>query len=247
MSVEAGRGAEPTAGTHRAGQDPWAGCEFQSVDDPAVIAAITRVPVEQVPPSPNGWSLVICTGGDSLSPVEILHIWARGDALPPNVRDGLIDSAISALEVPYLTPHTSPAGTPQHPLVTGLETWLWVDAAQWRPVTAQASIPIATVTATAVPTRITWDPGDGSPRTACGGPGEAWVAGRGDDTAAPCGHTYRRTSGHAAGGAWPLSITVTWEVTWSCEPGCGRGSGAPFVLTTTRPVTVHQIQTRLSR
>ena len=247
VSVESGRGGEATAGTHRTGRDRWAACEFQSLDDAAVVAAITRVPVEQVPPSPNGWSLVLCTGGDSMSPVETMHIWPRGDALPPSVRDGLVEAAVDSLEVPYLTPQTSPAGTPEHPLVTGLETWLWVDAGQWKAVAAQASIPVATVTATAVPTLITWDPGDGSPRTACDGPGEAWSAGRPANTEAPCGHVYRRTSGSANGGAWPLSVTVTWDVTWSCEPGCGSGSSAPFVLTTTRPVTVHQIQTRLSR
>jgi hypothetical protein len=44
-----------------------------------------------------------------------------------------------------------------------------------------------------------------------------------------------------------LALTVTWQVTWACEPGCGAGTAAPFELSVTRPVVVEQIHTRLTR
>jgi hypothetical protein len=204
------------------------------------------VPVEQVPATSGGWYVVLCTGGDRYSAVEILHVWGQGEGLPPEVRDRLVDAAVDHLTVPYLVPRSSPAGTPDRPLVTGLDTWIWVEPAQWAPVSAQASIPVATVTAVASPTALSVDPGDGSPATTCTGPGEPWD-GQPDEVPAPCGHRYHRTSGSAPGGTWPLAITVTWDITWTCNPGCGSGTGPPFVLTTTRPSTVHQIQTRLSR
>ena len=158
------------------------------------------------------------------------------------MRDLLVQSAVGSLEVPYLAPRTSPGGTPALPLITGLDTWLWVDGGSWAPVQATASISIASVTATATPTRLTFRPGDGTEPKTCNGPGRAWTEGQ--SPAGACTHRYDQTSD---GGTWPLQATVTWEVTWTCTPGCGAGDAAPFVLTVTRPVTVQQVQTRISR
>jgi hypothetical protein len=230
-------------GSYRRGGDPLADCAFRSVDDPGVIAAVLDRPVEAVPPSPEGWWLVLCGDGRSVG-AELVYVWPRSAALPPAVRDRLVDAAIDALEVPYLAPHTSPEGTPDQPLITGLDTWVWVDPAAWTPVTARAAIPAAAVTATATPVSLTWRPGDDSPPRACPGPGRPWSGTTAPD--ATCGHRYQRTSRQAPDGVWPLTVTVTWEVTWTCAPACGAGRAEPFVLGVVRRVTVEQIQTRLT-
>jgi hypothetical protein len=234
-------GGGTTAGVHRSGDDPWADCRFQTVES---TSSILRLPPEYLAQSPEGWWLVMC--GTSAGFAGGFALWPRSEGLPPQVRDVLVASAVSALEVPYLTPQTSPAGTPSQPLITGLETWLWVDPASWSPVQASAAIPIATVTATATPTTLTWQAGDGSPPRGCDGPGQPWDAGS-DASPAGCRHRYDRSSRDAPNGTWPLAVTVEWAVTWTCTPGCGGGDAAPFVLNVTRPVTVHQVQSRISR
>lgn len=246
VAVEAVQEGQASLGVYRAGRNPWADCLFQEIDDPAVIAALLRKPPDQVPTSPQGWWIVLCGGSAMPTGAEVVHLWPRGEGLPPAVRDLLVDAAVDALEVPYLAPQSSPAGTPDRPLITGLETWLWVDPGSWRAVDAQAAIPAATVTATARPVGLAWQPGDGSTTGACRGPGTPWSPAVPAGAEAPCGHRYERTSADSPGGTWPLGVTVRWEVTWSCEPGCGTGQGAPFVLTVTRPVTVEQVQTRLT-
>lgn len=234
-----------TAGTYRRGEDPFASCAFQEVDDAAAVARLVQRPVESIVVPPGGWWVVLC-GGGALG-AEVVYVWPQGEALPPAVRDRLVEAAIDAVEVPFLAPRSSPAGTQDQPLITGLDTWLWVEPAAWAPVSASAAIPVATVTATATPSEVSWTAGDGSPPARCAGPGQPWRAGLAADVVPECGHRYERTSGEQPDGTWPLSVTVTWEVTWTCAPACGGGDGPPFILTVTRPVTVEQVQTRLSR
>ena len=59
-------------------------------------------------------------------------------------------AAYDAVTYPDLTLHTAPPGDLDAPLITQLATFLWVDPAQWQPISASASIPgHLTVTATA--------------------------------------------------------------------------------------------------
>jgi hypothetical protein len=157
-----------------------------------------------------------------------------------------VSAAVAALEVPYLAPRSSPPGTAGHPVITGVDTWLWVDPGHWNARTATAAIAVASVTATATPTAITVTPGDGTGPITCAGPGRPWQPGPAPSPPS-CGHRYERTSGAQPAGTWPLALTVTWQVTWACEPGCGAGTAPPFELSVTRPVVVEQIHTRLTR
>jgi hypothetical protein len=131
----------------------------------------------------------------------------------------------------------SPAGAQ---LVT-VPTWLWIDAASWRPRTATAQVPGLVVTATATPSRVVWKTGDGSAPVTCTGPGTAWTSGTDPVTPSPtCGHTYRRSSAGMPSGTFPVTATVSWTVSWA---GGGQGGTVPGLSTTsTAAVRVAEVQ-----
>ena len=121
--------------------------------------------------------------------------------------------ARSQLPLAYPEPRTSPAIALDQ--MVGIDTWLWVDAASWQPITATASIPGLSITAVATPERMTWDMGDGSIVT-CDGPGTPY-----DDLvpeasqSTDCSHLYQSR------GAYTASATITWSIAWTSSDGDG--------------------------
>ena len=111
----------------------------------------------------------------------------------------------------------------------GLPLWLWTQA--WTPQTATATAGPYTVTATARPTQIVWDLGDGSPAFACFDAGKPYVEAYG--FARPyCGGYYERKGDFVLTGTW------TWEVTWT-----GATSGSRTMTTrASMPVNVAESQ-----
>ena len=132
--------------------------------------------------------------------------------------------AVSRLDLPQLPIAMSPPGTQ----LVGVPTWLWIDSTTWTTRSASASVGAVTATATATPSRVVWSTGDGAQVT-CTGPGTPWQ--QGTDPAAPsptCGHVYRRASTTAAGGAFPVTATVSWSIAWS---GAGQAGALPALTT----------------
>lgn len=146
----------------------------------------------------------------------------------------LARSAVSSLTLGFPGPRTNP-GIDQRQL-PGIETWMWVEGADWQPVTATASIPGLSATVTATPTHVTWDMGDGTPPVVCEGPGTAYdpeVAPA--DQSSDCTHRYQRR------GSYTASATAHWELRWSATDGDG-GALAPATRTTTFTMTVAERQ-----
>ncbi|MFI7679533.1 hypothetical protein [Actinophytocola sp. NPDC049390] len=112
-----------------------------------------------------------------------------------------------------------------------LPTWLWL-ADGWETVTATASVPGVSVTATAKPELVTWLMGDGAIVT-CHGPGTRFRAGMDPRSGSPdCGHVYRRSSASQPGGVYLVQATVRWLVSWA-----GAGDSGVFLpMTTTSTV-----------
>lgn len=128
------------------------------------------------------------------------------------------------LGLPKPAPAASPAGTQ----LVNLPTWLWLTSG-WETVTATASVPGVVVTATARPSSVTWALGDGAHVT-CTGPGTPYRAGVDPRAASPdCGHTYRRSSAAQRGGAYAVTVTLHWTVTWA---GAGESGTFPELTTT---------------
>ncbi|HMJ76444.1 MAG TPA: hypothetical protein VK507_10755 [Iamia sp.] len=151
-------------------------------------------------------------------------------ALPAVVPETLAQMALDSATIALPRPHTSPDGVPQ---MTGLMTWFWIDPAAWAPISARAEVPGVWAEVTATPTRATWTPGDGGAAVTCDGPGRAHPGTAGATT--DCGHTYVDI------GSYPLTVDVTYEVSWDSSTGAG-GVLDPIVVSGEVPITVEQRQ-----
>ncbi|MFE0025493.1 hypothetical protein [Amycolatopsis sp. NPDC059021] len=176
----------------------------------------------------GAWYTYQCSGSgfrDGLyrAPVWIPDGEALGAAPLPSPEE-LAQQARSQLRVPAARIVSDPAGTK----LVHLPTWLWLDRGGWGVRSATASVPGASVTATAAPASVSWSMGDGSVLT-CTGPGTSFPVGGDPRAVSPdCGHTYHRSSAGAPGQAFAVSATVHWTVTWS-----GMGAGGTFPDMTT--------------
>jgi len=249
----------PGGGDHRVGNSPGTGggsvdtdpgrwrCSYVRSDyqPPAsggvVAAAFTARPLA-APPSPaapaagpkGAWYVYKCTGKGAADaiyrpPVFIPDAPATpGPALPDPA--ALARQVYDQLRLPSPAIRLSPAGRQ----LVNLPTWLWLDRAGWGAASATAAVPGESVTATAVPSSVTWALGDGSTVT-CTGPGTPYSASMNPTGGSPdCGHTYPRSSAGQAGATFAVSATVHWSVTWA-----GAGQAGTFAgLTTTATVNV---------
>lgn len=108
-----------------------------------------------------------------------------------------------------------------------LPTWLWVRAVTWVPQSRTAAVPGESVTATATPAFVTWRMGDGSIVT-CHGPGVPYTVRYSPVAASPdCGYIYSQSSAGEPGGAYRVTVTITWDITWTGPGGTG-GALAPL-------------------
>ncbi len=172
-----------------------------------------------------------CTDASGAQVVARLFQYVPGEAaITP---EELARRAQDQLAIRYPEPRTSPAITIDQ--IVGIETWMWIDAAAWQSVTATASIPGLSVSATATPQQVTWDMGDGS-TVVCDGPGTPYDSNRAiADQSSECTHVYQRR------GAYTVSATVVWAVEWSASDGTG-GPLADASRTTQFPMTVIERQ-----
>jgi hypothetical protein len=136
----------------------------------------------------------------------------------------LAQAAYNQLRLPSPSIEANPAGEQ----LVGLPTWLWMDRHEWAAVSATASVPGVSVTAVARPTEVVWSLGDGT-TVRCAGPGTQYVPSGNPKRSSPdCGHIYRTSSAGRARGAFAVSATVHWMVTWS---GAGQNGAFPDLTT----------------
>jgi hypothetical protein len=82
--------------------------------------------------------------------------------------------------------------------------------------------------------------GDGTTIT-CTGPGTPY-GGTNPAAASPtCGHTYQESSGGKPGGAYRVTATITWDITWKSTRGAG-GVLAPLETVTAAEFRVAESQ-----
>ena len=126
-----------------------------------------------------------------------------------------------------------PQGQPQ---LTRLPTWLWISPAAWAPQSKTAAVPGESVTATATPAVVTWQMGNGA-KVGCDGPGTAYSRAYSPSSASPdCGYTYTQPSDGQPGGAFRVTATITWDVSWA------GGELAPLFTVAAADFTVTQSQ-----
>jgi hypothetical protein len=140
---------------------------------------------------------------------------------PPRV---LAQQAVGYLRLPGPVIDSSPA--PGALQLTGLPVWLWMAPGDWRPQSKTVRVPGDSVTATATPVLATWSMGDGN-EVACAGPGTPYGGGNPAAPSPTCGYTYEQSSAGQPGGAYRVTVTITWDITWTATAGAG-GALAPL-------------------
>jgi hypothetical protein len=161
-----------------------------------------------------------------------------GGAGPP-APGVLAQLAVRYLVLPSPVIRSSPA--PGDLQLTRLPVWLWISQAAWAPRSRTASVPGESVTATATPVTAAWRTGDGT-TVICRGPGIPYSSRYAPQSASPdCGHMYRSSSAGQPGGAYHLTVTITWRVTWTGTGGAG-GVLAPLSTTAAAAFRVAESQ-----
>lgn len=137
----------------------------------------------------------------------------------------LAQLAVRYLKIPSPVIRSSPStGILQ---LTHLPIWLWISPAIWAPVSQTAAVPGERVTATATPVSVSWQMGDGSTVT-CLGPGKPYTASSNPASASPdCGYTYQHSSAGQPGSAFQVTVTITWNITYTVN-GAPGGTLAPL-------------------
>lgn len=170
------------------------------------------------PAGPGGWYSAPCAGVLGLiNPTGSPLMWIPNRA-PGVSAVAVARTAEGELKLPVPAMASSPGA--ETPKVVNLPTWAWIGSASWRSVSATASVPGISVTATATPLYTGWSWGDGS-FGVCRGPGTPYVRGVSDPAAASpdCGHTYRVTSKGAQGLRFRVAATIHWRITWRATTG----------------------------
>jgi hypothetical protein len=140
-----------------------------------------------------------------------------GPGVPPPGVLGQIARRLLVLPSPVIRSSPKPGDLQ----LVHLPVWLWVNRAVWAPMSKTAAVPGERVTATATPVSVTWRTGDGSVVT-CRGPGTPYTRRYSPASASPdCGHTYSRSSAGQPRGAYKVTATITWIVTWQATGGAG--------------------------
>lgn len=175
------------------------------------------------------WLLCDDAGGERV--VSRLFTYEPGvAAISP---EELAARARSQLPLAYPEPQTSPAVALDQ--IVGIDTWMWIDPAAWQPISATASIPGLSITATATPESMTWDMGDGTV-VSCDGPGTPYDETRPEaEQSTDCSHLYQ------ARGAYTATATITWSISWSSSDG-GGGQLADASRTTEFTMSVAERQ-----
>jgi hypothetical protein len=185
------------------------------------------------PPSGKGhWVIDLCQIPGAVAVVTNTLRW-QADGKPA-LPDPAVLAAQAESKLTLVKPTVDSSPAPGKAQVVQLPTWAWMPRAQWAPITATASVPGESVTATATPDQLSFSWGDGTSST-CQGPGTPYVAGASDASAASptCGHTYRITSATAPGQQFSVTATLSWKITWN---GGGQSGTFPDLTTAT---TVH--------
>ena len=139
----------------------------------------------------------------------------------------LAQRAIEALEIDPPELRMSVEGT----AFVGVPLWLWIDggADATGPVSTTATVGAARVTATARLSSVEWSMGPPGALVRCAGPGTPWAGQEGPSP--DCGYAFAQRSlpeRTGSRGAWTVTATAVWSVTWS-----GVSGGVPVEGTDT--------------
>lgn len=171
-------------------------------------------------PAPGEWVIPSCSFPNGYVGNPMPPVWvAQAPSASPRPAV-LAQQAVSQLPLP--APSIEMAPPADHDQLVNVSTWLWVNPASWRALSATATAGPVSATASATPAEVVWNMGDGDTVT-CAGPGIPY------DSADPnattdCSYTWTQSSASQPGGAYQITATIYWQVTWSAVGAPGGGS-----------------------
>jgi hypothetical protein len=157
--------------------------------------------------------------------------------------------AENSITLPHPVLNLNPSGTS----VVDLATWFWLDPSIWTAESVTATAGPVSATAVARPVAVVWTSGDGG-RVVCDGPGTAYVVSLPSAWQnTNCSYDYPDTSagqptldGNPNDGAYVVTATVEWSVSWS-STGVAGGGDLPTLYTASssllRVVQVESVNT----
>src|SRR5437879_3124568 len=172
---------------HRADGKPVMVCYLYDETLLGVVGSIKDAPTVADPVEGGRYLLTCLLDGEVVRTESIIYDPAKFVVDPAM----LAQYAERSLPLLYPAPATAPPRDAMQ--LVGLATWLWIDPQDYREVSATVAIANLSVTATAHPSRVVWDPGDGSAPLVCDGPGTPYRAGvPDDDQHTDCRHAFVR-------------------------------------------------------
>jgi hypothetical protein len=186
-------------------------------------------------PAPKGhtWDAITCPGNQPFGGVTLVNNATGAPAVTPQQ---LSQIAIGELIIPELNAKTAPPRGRDG--LVGLPEWFWIPGGAWGAVhSPRVTAGPVWAQATAVPTKIIFNPGGGLPSLTCNGPGTAYRSALPlADQHTACSYTYDQPSAGQPGNAYAASVTVLWNVFWVGSGGAGGQVAAGRPVST--PMTV---------
>ena len=200
-TVEIAQGAEVTSGsnaTYSASSSPGQVAVPTSLEQVIIPAGVRYFNYAITCASPTGTTIQTVLLPEGAAPVSPIAL--RNEV---RARIRIPDPALAG---------SPPLDDPDRFSVVQIPTWFWIDH-PWEPITDSETRGGVSVSVTATPTKVVWDPGDGAMAVECLDAGTPWQGIRGATT--DCSHTYTRSSAEQPDAAYQLSATVHWDFTWT--------------------------------
>jgi len=199
--------------------------------------------------TPGSWYSITCTDSSGNSTSET--VWISSGSSPAAPAAPAVDPRSVALQAEnsLTLPSPSISFNPPTNAVVNLATWLWIDPVIWHAYSVSATVGSVSATATALPVSVTWSMGDGS-SVDCPGPGSAYQpALPATAQTTDCSYSYSTTSagqpsanGDPDQGAFVVSATVDWDVSWTAQGAVGGGNLPGLTTTSHVPLRVIQVE-----
>lgn len=166
-------------------------------------------------PQPGQWVFPDCAGPGVIDPMPPIWVTGATAAAATAQANPVLVAQQAVRQLGLGSPSIEMAPPDGSPQLVGVATWLWIDPAAWRTLTASAAAGPVTVTATASPSKVVWDMGDGN-SVSCDGPGTPYSPSEPNATT-DCSYTWPEA------GNYMVSATVYWSVTWTAAGAPGGG------------------------
>lgn len=186
---------------------------------------IRPVPQNQWPPpgdpvyggvDPTEGTLYWCT--DDWTGENRMVFFPGEPPLDPRV---LVYQVVAGMDLEPIRMGTAPESGPDRIGLVGMPVWLWVDDPDphtFGPISDGASQGPLSVTVTAGVASVDWDMGDGE-TFVCDNPGTPYEDRFGKSDSPNCGYRYEQTSADQPHGAYTVTATSHWEVSWTANTG----------------------------